>query len=449
MFGLLQNKKLTIEEFSDFRLNYCGTCKTIGKLYGHKERLLLNFDVVFLSELLAAVYNRREDFNYIKPYTCLTLPSKEEHIPQFLKYTASINILLGHYKILDNANDAKYKFNIWILFQYLTNSNFRKAKKYLIELKLPVDDIDKQIKEQFNREKEKILFDNLEGTLKYYSNQTAQITGLAFKHSVSSCNDEQLSRTFWEIGQVFGEIVYIIDAIEDYGKDKKNEVFNLFLLYDLEDKSKMIEKAKVYIYERLEQIKSCINLLPISEVKQKTFASNLVLNINGKISPTKCCSSAKNCTNKGFSFKERYQFAIATAKSISLKKKNAIMRFSSFTFLTVLLLLFFNIFPHFIYAANDATPKTDCCKDCGEFNCGKCGDGHCCANCCESSCGDACGTGKCRELGDICQQAPCLGCCCGPIIVTGCASCCIGSESAGPEIIVKTIKVPAKGCCDR
>ena len=68
MFGLLQNRKLTAEETSEFRLNYCGTCKTIGKLYGHKERILLNFDVVFLSELLAAVNNHKEDFKYIKPF---------------------------------------------------------------------------------------------------------------------------------------------------------------------------------------------------------------------------------------------------------------------------------------------------------------------------------------------------------------------------------------------
>ncbi len=315
MFGLLQNRNLTTEELSDFHLNYCGTCKTIGKLYGQKERLFLNFDVVFLSELLAAVNNRKEDFNYIKPFTCLILPKKEEHIPQFLKYTASINILLAHYKILDNVNDAKYKFNIWIFFKYITNSNFRKAKQYLKEQKLPVDFIDKQIKEQFLREKKKTFFDSLQETLKYYSSLTAQITGMVFKYGVLSMNNENLSKIFFEMGKSFGEIVYIIDAIEDYEKDRAKNNFNLLLLYEFSQKEKLIEEAKIYIHDNLDKIKSLINLLEISELKQKTFASNLALNVNNKITLAKCCSAATNCTKKKIFIKR----ALSICKSNSKK----------------------------------------------------------------------------------------------------------------------------------
>jgi hypothetical protein len=43
MFGLMRRAK---------RLPYCGTCKTLGTLYGQRSRLLLNHDTVFLAELL-------------------------------------------------------------------------------------------------------------------------------------------------------------------------------------------------------------------------------------------------------------------------------------------------------------------------------------------------------------------------------------------------------------
>jgi len=453
MFGLLQNRKLTTEENYDFRINYCGTCKTIGKLYGHKERVLLNFDVVFLSELLATVNNCKEDFIYIKPFTCWTLPEKEEQIPHFLKYTASINILLGHFKIVDNINDSKQKLNIWTLFKYLTNSNFKSAKKYLIEQNLHVDIIEKQVLEQFNREKQKVIFPDFYETLSYYSNQTAQITGLVFKQSVARFNDEQLSKTFWKIGANFGKIVYLIDAIEDYEKDKKRRGFNLFLLYNLTDKSNLIESAASFIYEQLDRIKKSIYLLPIPETKQKTFINNLLLNINNKIAPKKCCSTLKNCTNKIFSIKERYQFAINTARIISLKRKNIIIRYLSFAILTFSLLFLFILFPHLIPAENHALYKADCCSNFFEWgnHCSCCGTccGFCCDGCINDCCkvegsSDTCSNG--HAATDMANGCPCASCC-GCMCLIGLCGGCAGGASEGPKVIVKVIQAPAKGCC--
>ena len=43
MFGIMKRAE---------RLPYCGSCKTIGAMYGQRARLLLNHDMVFLAELL-------------------------------------------------------------------------------------------------------------------------------------------------------------------------------------------------------------------------------------------------------------------------------------------------------------------------------------------------------------------------------------------------------------
>ncbi len=458
MFGLLKHRKLDEEQYSDFRLNYCGTCKTIGKLYGQKERLFLNYDIVFLSELLSSIKNCPEDFNYIKPYTCLTLPKHVKDIPEYLQYTASINILLGNYKILDNVVDSKFKLNVWRGLKNLFDTNFRKAKLYLSNKEFPIELIEESIDEQFRREKSRISFEKIEDTIRYYSSPTSQITENVFRHGVIANNDEILSGLMAEIGSKFGEIIYLIDAIEDYSSDKKSGNFNLFLTHDQSNEVGIIEKGKEYIYTNLQIIEKNLNKLPISNIKKKAFVSNLYLNVNAKISDKKCCSIPKKQPIKRLSVRERYDYAIAKAKHISFGKKNVAYKYTSFTFSVAFFLLIFLLFPHLIYSASDYPYKADCCQDCGEFNCSKCGDGHCCADCCEWCCCDQCCSEccdcpssqydrrSCRDMGDTCQEMPCCGCC-GLALLIGVCGGCAGAAAEAPKVIIKVITAPVRGCC--
>ena len=53
MFGLMKNTGCLQPGQPDwYRLHYCGTCKSLGRLYGQRSRLFLNYDIVFLSEIL-------------------------------------------------------------------------------------------------------------------------------------------------------------------------------------------------------------------------------------------------------------------------------------------------------------------------------------------------------------------------------------------------------------
>jgi len=56
MFGLMKNTGCIQADQQDwYRMHYCGTCKSIGSLYGQRSRILLNFDCVFLAELLSVI----------------------------------------------------------------------------------------------------------------------------------------------------------------------------------------------------------------------------------------------------------------------------------------------------------------------------------------------------------------------------------------------------------
>ena len=53
MFGLMKNTDGLPTKQSDwYRLHYCGTCKSLGKIYGQRSRFFLNYDIVFLAEIL-------------------------------------------------------------------------------------------------------------------------------------------------------------------------------------------------------------------------------------------------------------------------------------------------------------------------------------------------------------------------------------------------------------
>ncbi|MCU0238408.1 MAG: DUF5685 family protein, partial [Pyrinomonadaceae bacterium] len=78
MFGLMRAKTcgMSADEKHFRRLNYCGTCKTIGSLYGQKSRLLLNNDTVFLAEILTSLSDENVESwqKSYQSYNCLNLP---------------------------------------------------------------------------------------------------------------------------------------------------------------------------------------------------------------------------------------------------------------------------------------------------------------------------------------------------------------------------------------
>ena len=52
MYGLMRSNVCPrhAQEAHHRRLHYCGTCKTMGRLYGQSSRVLLNNDAVFNTE---------------------------------------------------------------------------------------------------------------------------------------------------------------------------------------------------------------------------------------------------------------------------------------------------------------------------------------------------------------------------------------------------------------
>src|SRR5947207_14838516 len=92
------------------RLHYCGTCKTMGRLYGQQSRFLLNNDAIFLAELLTALTPDAppvpEWDRSFKSYNCFSLPESTEEMPLALQVAATATLVMSEFKVADQLDDG-------------------------------------------------------------------------------------------------------------------------------------------------------------------------------------------------------------------------------------------------------------------------------------------------------------------------------------------------------
>src|SRR5215475_11361430 len=134
MYGLMRARHCgqSVEQSERHRLHYCGTCKTMGRVYGQRSRLLLNHDAVFLAELLTLLSADSSTWNADKAYlsyNCLSLPGSEDGMPRALQLAAAANILLTEFKVADRIKDGG--LIRWRLVQRLLSGGFRRSAALL------------------------------------------------------------------------------------------------------------------------------------------------------------------------------------------------------------------------------------------------------------------------------------------------------------------------------
>jgi hypothetical protein len=281
MFGLMRAKKcgMSAGEKHFRRLNYCGTCKTIGSLYGQKARLLLNHDTVFLAEILSALSgeNVSDWQKAYQSFNCLSLPGSE--MPVSLRFAATANIILTEFKLADHAADeGKRRYR---LAQNAFSAEFETAEKLLTAWKFPLDEVKALLKSQNRRETA------AEKSLDETAFPTAQTTAIFFREGVRLIGKTELENSAFELGFAFGKLVYLLDAFEDYERDFRRAQFNAFrAAFDLTGE-KLTAASKRKISTILRGIESemaaKISALPLAESRKTLFISRLAQNLNGKL----------------------------------------------------------------------------------------------------------------------------------------------------------------------
>lgn len=303
MFGLMRAKQcgMTAEEKHFRRLHYCGTCKTIGSLYGQKSRMLLNHDTVFLAEILTSLSDEKVE-NWEKSYqsyNCLSLPKNE--MPISLQFAATANVILTEFKIADHVSDTRQRR--FKLAHRIFSKEFIEAEKHLKEWNFPLEEVRSLLEKQTSIE-------NNSTDLNELTLPTAIATATFFEEGAKLIGRKELANLAHEIGFNFGKLIYVLDAFEDFERDAKTNQFNA-----LHSAFGEKEKGVSILLELENETITKIYELPISETHKQLFASRLRSNLEKKIKtnlPVLVCHPKKR-----LSFSERFERAKIRAKELT------------------------------------------------------------------------------------------------------------------------------------
>lgn len=298
MFGLMKARTCSIDDDAKElrRLQYCGTCKTLGSLYGQKTRFLLNHDMVFLGELLSALGDGVEepmpwDTAFVSR-NCLSLPAKDAPIPPSLSFAAAATVILAEEKLRDHAADSGRLR--WGLGQRLYSGSFDEASRWLKERDFPLDDMRAVLAGQAMRE-ELVRTGRREGSreesLAYLAEPTAFATGLFFAHGAKFAGKAEAADSLHSLGRAFGALVYHLDALEDYERDARTGEFNAFRAV-----LGGVEGARQQIWSMGVEVCHLIEELSIPAGRRDLFATRLRTNLSARLglSPKQAACSCVN-----------------------------------------------------------------------------------------------------------------------------------------------------------
>ncbi len=226
MFGYIATDDPYLYKKDDvlYKSMYCGVCKSIGATCGQMARLSLTYDIAFLSVFY---HNLTGNDVVIEKSRCIAHPIRKRQIAKRDKLfdeLASVNLILAKYKVGDDKIDSG-KGRVKNL---LISRGYKKAKKNLPE-------IDVLVKQGYDRLRSLETPDNglIDEVSEVFGNMLAEISDQVFK--------EYKNKFTHKLFFYIGKWIYLIDALDDYDKDKKNGEYNPFVIrYNSKDCKSLI-----------------------------------------------------------------------------------------------------------------------------------------------------------------------------------------------------------------
>ena len=214
MFGYVTAnwKELTKQQQDRYGSVYCGICRDIRDQSGNTARLGLSYDMAFLSLLLMSLYEPEEASG---KNGCLMHPAKRRPWVdnEFIRYGADMNVALSYYNCLDDWQDDR-KLSAKMLAGAFGKQYPRIEEAYPRQCGA--------IREGIARlsELEKANCDNPDIPASCFGELMAEL--LVYK-------EDLWAPTLRQMGHALGRFIYLLDAAEDYDRDKRKGKYNPFL----------------------------------------------------------------------------------------------------------------------------------------------------------------------------------------------------------------------------
>ena len=239
MFGyvVVNKPELKLREYTEYKGYYCGLCHILRKKYGLSAGFTLTYDMTFLILLLGSLYEPKLE---MKKRHCPIHPvgRKPQICSEVTEYAADMNILLSYGHLKDDWEDEKK------LSGLAGDLAFRRRAAF-VENKYPrqAEVISASLKHLSIIEKE---YMGIWDAMRVSEEWKVKLGG-----EVETCqraDTDEVSRPFGELmGELFvmkedafaptlrrfgfllGKYIYLVDALDDIEKDRKNKSFNPFL----------------------------------------------------------------------------------------------------------------------------------------------------------------------------------------------------------------------------
>lgn len=226
MFGYVRYDlpNLFIKDMMLYKAMYCGLCKGIAQSCTHASRMGLSYDMTFLSALL---HNMTGTDVKIEKQGCFEHRIKKRSIAvvdDLTRELGALNTIMVYYKLTDDINDVGKGYGKRLWFK----KGYKRAKRAYPRL----DEIVGQyMKEQATLEKT-----NTDSPDRA-AEATAQMMTSLSDHFLKDKATDSSRGLFYSLGKW----VYLIDALDDYDKDKKKKNYNPFVLcYGSENKKELV-----------------------------------------------------------------------------------------------------------------------------------------------------------------------------------------------------------------
>lgn len=230
MFGYVRTDTpyLFIKDDTLYRAMYCGVCKGIAEVCGHSARMGLSYDVTFFSVLL---HNIAGIDVKIEKSHCLTHHVRSRQmaeVDELTRQLGALNTLLVYYKYTDDIQDGDRGRGKRALFK----KGFRCAcRKYPEIARIVKDNLSVQ------EQAEKAKIDSIDRAADATATMLAQVSDYILQDKATIYT----KNLFYAIGKW----IYLIDALDDYDKDKQKGAYNPFLLaYKAESKESLVNGEK-------------------------------------------------------------------------------------------------------------------------------------------------------------------------------------------------------------
>ncbi|MBE6574116.1 MAG: hypothetical protein E7652_06965 [Ruminococcaceae bacterium] len=258
MFGYIKpmTSELKVREHELYKSVYCGLCAAMGEHICQSNRFTLSYDIVFLALVRTAM---TDEPVHVEKRRCMVHPVKKRNrafIPQALEYCSRAAVLT-FYNIADDVTDTKGAASI------RSRLLLPGAKRFLKKADSP--EMEKKCADLLKKLSE---LEASGGSLDRNADIFGELLGYIFSYGLENTANYEAAKA---MGYHCGKWIYIIDACDDFEKDKARGEYNPLSSFD----SLPVEMLRISATLELADAKKAFDS---AEIKNQAIAS-IITNI--------------------------------------------------------------------------------------------------------------------------------------------------------------------------